>query len=73
MNVLANSACSNTGSSIPKNFNTQMCVGSVAGGQGACYGDGGSGVYTFDTNINKYIFIGFPSYLAGCARAGLPS
>ena len=34
-----------------------MCVGSVAGGQGACYGDGGSGVYTFDTNINKYILL----------------
>ena len=50
-----------------------MCAGSVAGGQGACYGDGGSGIYTFDYSINKYVFIGFPSYLAGCARVGLPS
>ena len=50
-----------------------MCAGSVAGGQGACYGDGGSGIYTFDYSINKYVFIGFPSYLTGCARYGLPA
>ena len=36
-------------------------------------GDGGSGVYTLDSNINKFVLTSIPSYIAGCARAGLPA
>ena len=36
-------------------------------------GDGGGGLYIFDSTINKYIVVGILNYIAGCAGARLPA
>lgn len=74
MKLLNPNDCSKVYPEIPKNWNNQLCAGSLLGGQDTCQGDSGGGVYIKDyvNNGNKMVAVGVVSYGDGCARVGLP-
>ncbi len=54
------------------NWNTQLCIGDVAGGKDTCQGDSGGGVYVLEQvgNKIKFVLAGITSYGNGCGVVG---
>jgi secreted trypsin-like serine protease len=68
--ILPNEYCSRVAKDTPKFWHSQLCSGNYSGGQDACQGDSGGGLYT--RLASRYILSGIVSYGDGCARPKLP-
>ena len=66
------SYCTNYAKLINNDWNSQICAGAYSGGKGTCPSDGGGGLYQYDSNLSKFVFVGIFSYGYGCAQTGYP-
>jgi secreted trypsin-like serine protease len=55
-----------------KNLLILITIGSYSGGKDTCQGDSGGGLYSFDSNLSKFVVMGITSYGKDCALAGYP-
>lgn len=68
--ILPNEYCSQVAKETAKFWYSQLCSGNFSGGQDACQGDSGGGLYT--QLESRFILSGIVSYGDGCARPMLP-
>jgi secreted trypsin-like serine protease len=64
--------CKDVVKSYPKDFDRQICAGTLNGDGDSCQGDSGAGLFTQDVVDNKikYVASGLVSYGEGCATPG---
>ena len=53
-------------------YSLRLLILLIVGGKDTCQGDSGGGLYSYDSNIQRYVVVGITSYGYGCAEAGYP-
>ncbi|RNA25118.1 suppressor of tumorigenicity 14 -like protein, partial [Brachionus plicatilis] len=67
--------CSRIEVDVEKNWDSQICAGSLDGSRDTCQGDSGGGLFVtefLEPNQSQYFVSGIVSYGDGCARVGKP-
>lgn len=74
VSVYDSSKCSSVVTSMPKNWQTQICAGKFEGGVDSCQGDSGGPLFVEDLvdSKKKFVLAGLTSFGEGCAKAQRP-